>query len=73
MVVKRDMQTDDPWTRGLEWFPREVRVSDLDHFDYVLVHGVDSTQTVLERRDPRLGAVTEPAPWRLYEVDHGSR
>lgn len=69
LVVKRNMRLPYPWTRALEWQPRFVRVSDMDHFDYVLVHGSRSTQEVLVETDPRLEPVTEPSRWRLFKIE----
>lgn len=56
-----------PWTPGLEWYPRTVKRSDMQYFDFVLVHGGRKLQAQVT---PNLGleAVTAGLPWRLYRV-----
>ncbi len=68
LVVKRRISDRDPWTVGLEWLPQRLRRSDLDHFDVLLVHAPAELQAALTEQDPRLAAVTPPAPWRLFRI-----
>lgn len=67
LVVFRHLPADDPWTDNLDWKPRQLRLSDRDHFDHILVFG-SSEMHARFRADPRLEAVTSDRPWRLYAV-----
>jgi hypothetical protein len=55
------------WTGGMEWFPRRVRESDLDHFDYVLI-GADDRLHSAWAGHPRISPVTATGRWRLYRI-----
>jgi hypothetical protein len=57
-----------PWTGKLYWFPDRLRLTDLDHFDYVIVNGPpDVHEGVVGWR--RLAPVTSTGRWRLYRVE----
>jgi hypothetical protein len=56
-----------PWTHGLEWFPRLVRESDFQYFDYVLINGTEPIHEA-SRTQSRLAPVTKEGRWRLYRV-----
>jgi len=64
VVYKKRFQS--AWTPGLEWLPWRAKASDLDYFDYVLIHWNRSLTWVLN--DPRLISVTRKGDWRLYSV-----
>ncbi|MBM3298846.1 MAG: hypothetical protein FJY85_02695, partial [Deltaproteobacteria bacterium] len=56
-----------PWTGGLEWFPRRVEESDLDHFDHALICADDDFHSRWARH-PRIAPVTGTGRWRLYRI-----
>ena len=56
--------TPDSWTQGLEWAPQLLRPSDLDHFDFALVHAPAPLAARLLEQEERLRPVTPTAPWR---------
>lgn len=56
-----------PWTGGLEWFPERVQLSDLDHFDFLLVFGPEEIHERWAKLS-RLSPVTRTGRWRLYRV-----
>ncbi len=66
LVVFKD-SSPKPWTGGLEWFPRLVKESDLQYFDYALINGTDQMHSVT-RAQSRLVPVTTKGRWRLYRV-----
>ena len=68
LVVKRELAVADPWTPGLEWAPQLLRRSDLEHFDFALLHAPAEVVSGLRQQDPRLLPVTPPAPWQLFRV-----
>ena len=70
LVVKRQPGERDPWTAGLEWLPQRLRRADLEHFDHLLVHAPSEIQADLTSQEPRLEPASEPAPWRLFRIDH---
>jgi hypothetical protein len=70
LVVKKEISRPDPWTQGLEWAPRLLRMSDLEYFDHALVHAPDEVQELLRERDPRLEPVTATGRWRLFRIDN---
>ena len=57
-----------PWTPQLHLFPRHLRSTDLDHFDYVIVNGPPDVHDGLVAAG-RLAPVTTTGPWRLYRVE----
>lgn len=61
-----------PWTRGLEWLPRRVRMSDFASFDWVIASGDSATHRHLIER-VGLEPVTAEARWRLYRVPEALR
>ncbi|MCP4663765.1 MAG: hypothetical protein GY856_50925 [bacterium] len=67
LVVFRDLPHEYPWTGGLDWRPRRLRLSDVPHFDYAIIHG-DSRTHARFAADPKLIAVTTGGAWRLYRV-----
>ncbi len=71
LVVFRDLPRTFPWTEGLDWRAKKIRRSDMDHFEYVLIHGDTKAQAPF-LADPRLRPVTAERLWRLYSVDAGS-
>jgi hypothetical protein len=58
---------EKPWTQGLEWFPRLVRESDFQHFDYVLINGTEQIHAA-SMAQSQLTPVTNVGRWRLYRV-----
>ena len=59
-----------PWTRDLEWEPWNLKLSDLEWFDVVLVNGYrESHERIAETE--ALVPVTTEGFWRLYRGDHG--
>ena len=68
LVVFRDLPHEYPWTGGLDWRPRRLRISDVPHFDYAMIHG-DATAHARFAADPKLIAVTSGGAWRLYRVE----
>lgn len=68
LVVYTDLPRQLPWTPGLDWRARKLRRSDIDHFDYVILHGDGAMQRHFFA-DPRLEAVTPPRRWCLFKVD----
>jgi len=63
-----DTRGENPWTQGLEWNPKWVRKSDLEHFDFALVQGdaaAHAKMTTLGLLEP----VTRQGRWRLYRVE----
>ena len=69
LVVFRS-QLPTPWTPQLYWFPRRLRATDLDHFDYVIINGAPG-----EHRAVTMAwgfqPLTTTGSWRLYRIDHG--
>ncbi len=72
LVVFRELPHEYPWTGGLDWRPRRLRLSDLPHFDYAIIHG-DAGAHARFAADPTLIAVTTGGAWRLYRVDAPQR
>lgn len=68
LVVKRDLASPDPWSAGLEWAPRLLRSTDLEHFDYALLHAPPDLIAGLMAQEARLRPVTGEAPWRLFSI-----
>lgn len=68
LVVRRDLARPDPWTPGLEWAPQLLRDTDLDHFDYLLLHAPAPLAAGLMEQESRLEPVTGEAPWRLFHI-----
>jgi hypothetical protein len=66
LVVFKD-KSPKPWTHGLEWFPRLVKESDLNYFDYVLINGTEQIHAASATQS-RLAPVTKSGRWRLYRV-----
>jgi len=66
LVIYRDTFLR-PWTGGLEWFPRRVRETDLDFFDFALIGASDDMHRFWAKQ-PRLRPVTERGRWRLYKI-----
>jgi len=56
-----------PWTNNLEWFPEQVKDSDLKYFDFVLVNGTEETHENI-RLASLLTPLTSEGRWRLYKV-----
>jgi hypothetical protein len=69
-VVFKDYQQLPPWTNALEWFPEEVKRSDLQYFDYVLVNALEEDHGTVARQ-LGLSPVTAEGRWRLYRVAPG--
>lgn len=67
LVVYRDLPRQQPWTPGLDWRARKLRRSDIEYFDYVIVHG-DAEVQRLFYADPRLQPETPPRRWSLFKV-----
>lgn len=67
LVVYKDLPRQQPWTPGLDWRASKLRRSDIDHFDYVVVHG-DAEMQRLFYADPRLEPATPPKRWSLFRV-----
>lgn len=67
-LVKYDPPRDKAWHPALEWYPRQVRPSDIAHFDYVLAGGNDETHARLASFQ-ELEPVTSSGVWRLYRVE----
>ncbi len=67
LVVFRDLPREFPWTDALDWRARRVRMSDVDHFGYVLIFGPPDAHAPF-LADERLTPVTGERPWRLYRV-----
>ena len=67
LVVFRDLPRELPWTEGLDWTPRNLRASDVEHFQHVLVFGGPGAHAAF-LADARLTPVTGDRPWRLYRV-----
>jgi len=65
VVYKSDF--DPPWTIALEWFPKQVKDSDLKYFDFVLVNGTDAMHENI-RSASLLTPLTAEGRWRLYKV-----
>jgi hypothetical protein len=56
------------WTRGLEWYPDQLRVRDFRWFDAAVI----GAPPEMHRRfaaDPLLHPVTAEGVWRLYRID----
>lgn len=68
LVVDRDLAAPDAWTPGLEWAPQLLRPTDLDHFDFALVHAPPAVVAGLLEQENRLRPVTPAAPWRLLRI-----
>jgi hypothetical protein len=60
-------RTAPPWTHGLEWYPTQVKESDLQYFDYVLINGTKQIHEVSAAQGG-LTPVTKTGRWRLYRV-----
>ncbi len=58
-------------TRGLEWFPDRVRFGDLQHFDYLLLHGSSDVHSRFSSI-PLLKPLTAESNWRLYQCEKDS-
>jgi len=71
LVVFTDLPRPTPWTEGLDWRARQVRRSDIPHFDFVFVHG-DAKTHALFLADERLEPASPVARWRLYRVRDAS-
>jgi hypothetical protein len=71
LVVFRSDQPK-PWTPKLYWFPRMLRSSDLNYFDYVLVNGTPDVHDGFGAAW-RVAPVTVTGRWRLYRVDRSSQ
>ncbi|MFH1115809.1 MAG: hypothetical protein V1792_18015 [Pseudomonadota bacterium] len=56
-----------PWTGGLEWFPRRIRSTDLDYFDFALINATEREHQFWSKQ-PRLTPVTANGRWRLYRI-----
>lgn len=56
------------WTPGLEWHPENFKLSDINHFDYVLVQGDHYTHQNFVSI-PGLKLCSPPKIWRLYCVE----
>lgn len=56
-----------PWSNALEWYPRRVRSTDLDFFDFALVSATEKQHEFWTKR-PRLIPVTHNGRWRLYRI-----
>ena len=70
LVVYRELRFaggEWPWTRHLEWLPRNVRRSDFSHFDYALIHAGPGDQAKMAER-AGLEVVAGAESWRLYRV-----
>jgi hypothetical protein len=72
LVVFSDLPRPTPWTDGLDWRARQVRRSDIPHFDFVFVHG-DARTHALFLADERLEPSSPAARWRLYRVRDAPR
>ncbi len=68
LVVKTDLATPDGWTPGLEWAPQLLRPSDLDHFDFALLHAPPAVVSRLLDQEERLLPLTPAAPWQLFRI-----
>jgi hypothetical protein len=55
------------WTEGLEWYPKWVRRSDFEHFDFALVQGDAAAHAKMQSLGV-LEPVTSQGRWRLYRV-----
>jgi hypothetical protein len=66
-LVVYKTQFSRPWTGGLEWFPRRIRSTDLDHFRFALICATEQEHQFW-RRQPRLTPVTTNGRWRLYRI-----
>ena len=71
LVVYEDLPRSLPWTEGLDWRARKLRRSDIDHFDYVVLHGEADMQRLFYE-DPRLEPLTPPNRWTLFRVTSSS-
>jgi hypothetical protein len=70
-VVKRDLALPDPWSPGLEWAPQLLRSTDLEYFDFALVHAPPDLTAGFMAQESRLTPLTAEAPWRLFSIaDH---
>ena len=67
LVVFEDMPRSLPWTENLDWKARQIRRSDIPHFDFVLIHGGPEVQAPFQA-DDRLVPRTPELRWRLFEV-----
>ena len=56
-----------PWTNGLEWFPRSVKESDLNYFEF-LIYGAPQEMQAQLSENPRLVPVNDQDVWRLYKI-----
>ncbi len=56
-----------PWTSGLEWFPNNVKESDLQYFDHLILHGSEETHGETSG-NPGFTPVTTEGAWRLYTI-----
>ncbi len=66
LVVYKD-QFLRRWTGGLEWFPRRVRSTDLDYFNFALICASEKDHRFWSKQ-PRLAPVTSSGRWRLYRI-----
>jgi hypothetical protein len=72
LVVYRN-RFQSPVNGSLDWDTWRSKVGDLEHFDYALVNGNESTHRRL-RSIPLIKPVTMNGKWRLYEIsDANSR
>jgi hypothetical protein len=60
-------KSPNPWTQGLEWYPTQVKKSDLRYFDYVIINGIEQVHEVSAAQSG-LVPVTKRGRWRLYRV-----
>lgn len=73
LVVFREGDWPWPWTRGLEHHPEQLAPTDLDHFDFVLLHAAEPMQRAIARHTGRLEPVTGAESWRLHRVMPAAR
>ena len=69
LVVFRS-ERPTPWTPQLYWFPRRLRATDLDHFDYVIINGAPGEHRAVTTAW-RFQPLTTTGSWRLYRIEHG--
>ena len=67
-MVKRDLALPDPWSPGLEWAPQLLRSTDLEYFDFALVHAPPDLTAGFMAQESRLTPLTAEAPWRLFSI-----
>ncbi len=68
VVFDRDGAGMGPWTPGLEHNPERLLLSDLDRFDYLLVHAAPREQPLLVHWLRRVESVAGEASWVLYRT-----